>query len=78
MRLSVIAITLSAYCASTIGYPMAPNADFPSIPFILPISSQAGAPINAMSIFTSPDSMALALPPWVLNTTGFPRIFSSA
>lgn len=65
---------MSAYFASTIAQPNDPHTDFPENPFAFPYSSHAVAPKNATSIFNSPDSTALALPPCGLIITGFGKI----
>ncbi len=43
----------------------------PLSPDAFPYSSEDGTPMNATSMDSSPVSMALALPPWLLKMTGF-------
>ena len=49
---------------------MLPQADLPSLPVQLPISSEHGAATNATSIGVMPSAMSRGRPPWVRNSTG--------
>ena len=50
--------------------PMEPQADLPTLPVQLPMSSAVGAAMKATSMTEVPFSMSEALPPWLRKTTG--------